>query len=211
MSYPGGTGENLGHYPAPPGGWETIDLSKIDWSTINLTAAYKDPSEQGHDKVDDTAASTHGSPFTFTSYYEVETVPGEVVNGTTPTGGLAGSSGWYKIALNSEQNVLCYNISLYNFRGDYSSPAFTATHIHEAARGQSGPPRIAFTNPADIGNGVRRSVGCQQGPFKTGIVQNGKDTAEGFHVRQIEQNPAGFFADTHSTLAVPGAVRGQLA
>ena len=33
----------------------------------------------------------------------------------------------------------------------------------------------------------------------------------GFKVAQIEDNPSAFMADVHSSLAVPGAVRGQLA
>ena len=47
------------------------------------------------------------------------------------------------------------------------------------------------------------------GPFTTGLIQNGKDTGEGFKLSQIVENPSGFFADVHSSLAVPGAVRGQ--
>ncbi|CAD0082890.1 unnamed protein product [Aureobasidium vineae] len=194
--YPKGTGENLHEYPPPTGGWESVDYTKG-----GAAALAKCPE----------APKMAGSPFTFTSYYEVKAVPGEVVNGTTPTGGLAGASGLFKIGINSESNLICYNIEIYNFRGEYQSPALTATHIHEAAKGASGPPRIAFPNPVDMGNGVRRSLGCLQGPFKTGVMANGKDTADGFHISQIEKNPAGFFADTHSSLAVPGAVRGQLA
>lgn len=40
-------------------------------------------------------------------------------------------------------------------------------------------------------------------------MANGQDTGTGFKVSQIEENPSGFFADVHSSLAVPGAVRGQ--
>jgi hypothetical protein len=191
--YPKGTGEGLHEYPPPPGGWGSVDYSKG-----GAAAPAKCP-------------EAVPSPFKFTSYYEVKATPDQVVNGTTPTGGLAGASGLFKIGINSELNLICYNIEIYGFRGEYQSPAATATHIHEAAKGASGPPRIAFPNPVDVGNGVRRSVGCQQGPFKTGLLANGKDTADGFHISQIEKNPAGFFADTHSSLAVPGAVRGQLA
>ena len=58
----------------------------------------------------------------------------------------------------------------------------------------------------------RISVGCLQGPFTTGVLNDaGVDTGAAFHVSQIEENPAGFFADVHSSLAVPGAVRGQIA
>jgi hypothetical protein len=162
IDYPKGTGENLPSYPAPPGGWGSVDYSKG-----GAAAPAKCPE----------APKMAGSPFTFTSYYEVKATPDQVVNGTTPTGGLAGASGLFKIGINSELNLICYNIEIYGFRGEYQSPAATATHIHEAAKGASGPPRIAFPNPVDVGNGVRRSVGCQQGPFKTGLLANGKDTA----------------------------------
>lgn len=151
--------------------------------------------------------------FDFTSTQLVKATPDQVVNGTTPTGGLSGASGTYNFGLNSQTDTICYNITLYGFRGEYQSPAATATHIHEAARGASGPPRIAFPNPKPVAgdNAVRNSVGCLTGPFKTGVLANGVDTGDGFKVANIEKNPAGFFADVHSSLAVPGAVRGQLA
>lgn len=72
------------------------------------------------------------------------------------------------------------NISVY-IRGNYSSPARTATHIHQAVKGRSGPPRIAFPNPQPLyGEGLeefswRYSLGCQRGPFTTGILVNGSE------------------------------------
>uniref|UniRef100_A0A8H7K3K1 CHRD domain-containing protein n=1 Tax=Bionectria ochroleuca TaxID=29856 RepID=A0A8H7K3K1_BIOOC len=151
------------------------------------------------------------SPFSFTSTYSLHATPEEVVDSNNAfTGGLAGASGVYKFGINSHDNIICYNITLSGFQGEYQSPAVSATHIHEAARGRAGPPRIAFPNPVEIGPSLRSSIGCIRGPFTTGVLANGKDTGEGFHVRQIEENPAGFFADVHSSLAVPGAVRGQL-
>ncbi|POS70985.1 hypothetical protein DHEL01_v210622 [Diaporthe helianthi] len=153
-----------------------------------------------------------GQVFQFSSTQAVTATPDQVVNGTTPTGGLPGASGTYNFGLNSQTDTICYNITLYGFRGEYQSPALTATHLHEAARGASGPPRIAFPNPQPLAGNkeVRNSVGCLTGPFKTGILANGVDTGAGFKVASIEKNPAGFFADVHSSLAVPGAVRGQL-
>ena len=98
-----------------------------------------------------------------------------------------------------------------NVAGTYQSPARTATHIHEAARGASGPPRLAFPNP--VGDDKKRvSVGCLTGPFTTGINgPNGQDTGMGFMVKRIEEDPAGFFADSHTNLFSLGVVRGQLA
>jgi hypothetical protein len=102
------------------------------------------------------------------------------------------------------------NITLKGVTGPYSSKAKTATHIHEAARGATGPPRIAIPDPVGDDK-IRRSVGCMTGPFTTGILANGVDTGTGFKLAQIEANPAGFFTDAHTALYVPGVVRGQLA
>merc|ERR1711988_1263159 len=104
-------------------------------------------------------------PFEFTSTYSVVATPDQVVDSNNnPTGGLAGAKGLYEYGINSKEDYICWNIVLENFRGDYQSPADTATHIHEAPKGKSGPPRLAFPNPA------------------------------------------AFFTDVHSSLAVPGAV-----
>lgn len=150
---------------------------------------------------------------TFTSMHQIEATPDQVVNGTEPTGGIAGASGQFNFGINSAVNMICYNITLRNFEGDFESPAHTATHIHEAVRGASGPPRIAFPNPEPVNGDVafRNSAGCLKGPFLTGVLVDGRDSGEGFEVSQIEANPAAFMADTHSSVALPGAVRGQLA
>lgn len=97
--------------------------------------------------------------------------------------------------------------------GPYDSPAVTATHIHEATEGQAGPPRIAFPNPEPADSGpevVKRSAGCLQGPFTTGIDADGADTGTGFTLAQIEANPTGFFTDSHTVVSTPGVVRAQL-
>lgn len=50
------------------------------------------------------------------------------------------------------------------------------------------------------------------GPFTTGLNgTDGKDTGTGFMVKQIEDDPAMFFADAHTNLFSLGVVRGQLA
>ena len=106
------------------------------------------------------------------------------------------------------------NITLTGVTGDYQSRANTATHIHEAAVGATGPPRIAFPDPLPVSDNpsvIRRSVGCLTGPFLTGVLAAGVDTGTGFTVKQIEADPAGFFTDSHTRRYVPGVVRGQLA
>ncbi|KAI4768139.1 hypothetical protein D6D17_06776 [Aureobasidium pullulans] len=188
--YPKGTGEDLHECTAPPGGWGSVDYSKGSAAT---PAKYPE------------AVS---SPSKLTSYYGVKATPDQIVNGTTPTGDFADTSSLFKVGIGSELNLICYNFEIYKFHGEYQSPAASATQIHEAAKGASGSPRIALPNLIYVGNGVRRSVGCQQSPFKTGLLANGKDTADGLHISLIEKNPAGIFADTQSSFAVPGAVRG---
>jgi len=159
-------------------------------------------------------SSTGKDPFDFTSTFDVLATPDQVVdNNNISTGGLKGAKGLYRFGLNSRENVICYNITLYNFQGEYQSPALTATHIHQAEKGKAGPPRIAFPNPQPVGTDgkVRRSVGCLAGPFRTAVPAAGPDSGAGFQVKQIEEDPKGYFADVHSSLAVAGAVRGQFA
>ncbi|WP_310889782.1 CHRD domain-containing protein [Clavibacter capsici] len=124
--------------------------------------------------------------------------------------GEPGATGRFDLRLDSTSNTICYDITLTGVTGEYQSPAKTATHIHQAAVGKAGPPRIAFPNPTDSGNGTRTSSGCMQGPFTTGVAPDGKDTGEGFTVAQIEADPSAFAADTHTASFTAGAVRGQL-
>ncbi|WP_150307420.1 CHRD domain-containing protein [Planctomonas psychrotolerans] len=151
-------------------------------------------------------------PETFTSAFTVMASPDEVVNSDgVLTPGQPGAMGQFDFRINSDEEIICYDITLTGVTGDYQSPAKTATHIHEAAAGQSGPPRIAFPNPVDDGTGTRTSSGCLQGPFTTGVTSPaGSDTGEGFSLAQIEANPAGFVGDAHTVEFVAGAVRGQL-
>jgi len=158
----------------------------------------------------------HSFPFDFTSTAMAWAGPDQVVNNSqVAVPGLPGGYGEFQFGLNSVQDVICYNITVY-IKGNYSSPAVTATHIHEAVRGRAGPPRIAFPNPIPI-NGEpldqfswRRSVGCLTGPFRTGVITNGSDTGTNFTVARLEQNLEGFFADTHTVEFPAGAIRGQI-
>lgn len=152
-------------------------------------------------------------PDSFTSAFTVNAGPDAVIaNDGTPTPGQPDATGTFQFRINSDLEIICYDITLTGVSGDYQSPADTATHIHEAAVGQPGPPRIAFPNPAPIGEGPRTSSGCLQGPFTTGV--NGPDgvtdTGTGFSLAQIEANPAGFTGDSHTTAFPAGVVRGQL-
>lgn len=197
--YPSSAGANLPSYPAPSGGWSSV--------------AYPPGTGAGASGKKDCPAQAP-SPFTFTSTYSLTATPGQVVNASNAfTGGLAGVVGYYNLGINSALDYICYDIKLVGFRGDYQSPAKTATHLHQAAAGKAGPPRLAFPNPVVSANdaNVRYSRGCLSAPYTTGVLANGTDTGAAFSAAQIERNPAAFFVDVHSSLAVAGAVRAQVA
>ncbi|PZA19623.1 hypothetical protein DMO24_19750 [Modestobacter versicolor] len=137
--------------------------------------------------------------------------PDMVINAEgAPTPGQPGATGSFMYRINSDLEVICYDITLTGVTPPYQSPAKTATHIHQGAAGKAGPPRVALPNPEDDGRGRLVSSGCLQGPFTTGIVANGADTGAGFSLAQIEADPAAFFTDSHTTAFAAGAVRGQL-
>lgn len=150
-------------------------------------------------------------PSSFTSAFTVMATPDQVINNDgVAAPGEPGASGQFTFRINSDSEIICYDITLTGVTGDYMSPAKTATHIHEAAVGQPGPPRIAFPNPAPVGDGPRTSSGCLQGPFTTGVLANGVDTGTDFSLAEIEANPAGFTGDSHTVTYAAGVVRGQL-
>ncbi|GAA5898690.1 CHRD domain-containing protein [Sporobolomyces salmoneus] len=160
------------------------------------------------------AMDLNSKVFDFSSTYVAYASPDQIINNNqTAVPGEEGASGVFKFGIVASEEVICYSIAV-EISGDYQSPANTATHIHEAPFGRAGPPRIAFPNPTGDSPidefGRRTSYGCLKGPFTTGVIANGADTAEGFSLSQIEANPPAFFADTHTSKFVAGAVRGQL-
>merc|ERR1712093_717820 len=175
-------------------------LSQGNWREPR---AYPPPPKGDDDEKDDEPE--------FTSRYHITAVGAEVRNGTVSVPGPADAVGYYNYGINSKTERICWEITLLNVAGTYLSLARTATHIHEAARGASGPPRLAFPNPQ--GDDKKRvSTGCMTVPFTTGLNgPNGQDTGIGFKLAQIEANPAGFFTDAHTNLFPLGVVRGQLA
>ncbi|GAA2076592.1 hypothetical protein GCM10009821_14880 [Aeromicrobium halocynthiae] len=154
-------------------------------------------------------------PSSFTGAYIVNATPDTIINNDGDSvPGKEGAEGTFLFFTSSTENIICWDISVTGLEDIYESPAKTATHIHEADAGEPGPPRIAFPDPepADSTDPAveRTSSGCAEGPFTTGLAPEGTDTGDGFTLDQIEANPAGFSADTHTADAVAGAVRGQL-
>lgn len=153
-----------------------------------------------------------GEPERFTSMLSSMATPDAVVDGEgNPAPGEPGATGRFDLRINSDEEIVCWDIVLSGVTPPFESPARTATHVHEANAGQPGPPRLAFPDPTDAGDGTMRSTGCMQGPFTTGLSNDdGVDTADGFSLAQIEANPTGFSVDTHTADYLPGTVRGQL-
>lgn len=149
-------------------------------------------------------------PDSFTSAFTVNATGDNIINGDGESVPGSDGTGTFTYMINSDEEIICYDLTTTDVEPPYESPAKTATHIHEAVAGQSGPPRLAFPNPEGDGP-TRTSSGCLQGPFTTGVEDDeGNDTGDGFTLSMIETNPANFFGDTHTAEFVPGAVRGQL-
>jgi hypothetical protein len=106
-----------------------------------------------------------------------------------PGPGDPDGSGIALIWLNQGQGTVCWFISV----EDITLPA-TAAHIHTGAAGVSNPPIVNLGAPGADGT----SAGC------TGDV-----SAE--LIRDIRQNPEGYYVNVHTSDFGPGAVRGQLA
>lgn len=152
-------------------------------------------------------------PETFTSEFTVDATPDMVVDAENqPVDGEEGATGTFGLRLNSDEEIICYDIEFSGVTEPFESSAETATHLHEAAEGEFGPPRVVFPDPQDQGDGTLVGSGCVQGPFTTGEedAEAGTDTGEGFTVAQIEESPENFYVDTHTADYPDGAVRGQL-
>lgn len=151
-------------------------------------------------------------PDSFTSMFTAEATPDTPVD---PDGesvpGEEGASGTFNLMINSDEEIVCWEITLDGVTPPYESPARTATHIHESPVGVQGPPRLSFPDPEEDDDGMLRSHGCVQGPFTTGLDDDDDvDTGEGFTLSQIEDDPEQFYGDTHTEEYPMGAVRGQL-
>jgi len=140
-------------------------------------------------------------PAPFTSMFTAMGTPDLVLDAdSVPTPGEPGATGTSNYRINSTDDIICYDITLPGVTPPFQSPARTATHIHEGAVGQAGPPRLAFPNPEGSGDPLT-SEGCTQGPITTGT---------GSTLDRIEADPAAFFTDSHAATFTAGALCGQL-
>ncbi|HEY3240611.1 MAG TPA: CHRD domain-containing protein [Acidimicrobiia bacterium] len=103
-----------------------------------------------------------------------------------PNKGPAGSSGTAKVDIDTDTNQVCYELTT---SGLSEQP--TAAHIHQGAKGTSGPVVIDFMVPT---NGMK---GCV--------------TSDATKVAAVTGDPGGHYVNIHTASYSAGAMRGQLA
>lgn len=93
-------------------------------------------------------------------------------------------TGFAQLTLNPGQETVCFDITVENI-----APA-TAAHIHRGGADVNGPVVVNFDVPS---NGL------------SGCVDADRDV-----IKEILQNPSGFYVNVHNADFPGGAVRGQL-
>jgi hypothetical protein len=171
--------------------------------------ASADQADDGHGGHDGHGAAAGPNlvdePASFSSSFSVGADADQV-----PPGGEPGATGTFDLRLDATSDTICFDIELRGVTPPYESPADTATHIHQGAVGEPGPPRVVFPDPELHDDGRLTSTGCIAGPFVTGIGPDaGGDHGDGFTVAQLEADPSAYYVDTHTTTYPDGAVRGQ--
>jgi hypothetical protein len=102
-----------------------------------------------------------------------------------PNKGPEGASGTAKVDINTDTNQVCYELTP---TGLTEQP--TNAHIHQGAKGASGPVFIDFAFPT---NGLKNCV-----------------TSDATKVAAVIADPAGYYVNIHTASYAAGAMRGQL-
>lgn len=109
---------------------------------------------------------------------------------TPPGGGDPDGTGTAELTLNAGQEEVCYELTWTNLDGTVQN-----AHIHEAPAGANGPPVVPlFLNQSFPGTG------------------NDSDcvAADRAVIREILNDPSGFYVNIHDDERPAGAIRGQL-
>jgi hypothetical protein len=102
-----------------------------------------------------------------------------------PGPGDPDGSGEVHITLNQGQGLVCFQLSV----ADIATA--TAAHIHRGPVGVAGPVVVGLTPPAS--------------GFSSGCVSADPDL-----IKDIRQNPEGYYVNVHNSAFPAGAIRGQL-
>ena len=103
-----------------------------------------------------------------------------------PTAGDPKASGMAHVQLDAAKNQVCYELMV----KDLAQP--TMAHIHKGGPTEAGPVALALTPPDPNGH----AKGCA--------------TADAALVKDLAQNPGGYYVNVHSATFKAGAIRGQL-
>ena len=103
-----------------------------------------------------------------------------------PNPGDPDGAGHATFRINVGQKQVCYDLMVEKIA------AATMAHIHKGGPDAAGPPVVTLTTPGADG----KAKGCA--------------TADEAVVKDIMQNPAGYYVNVHNAEFRPGAIRGQL-
>ncbi len=106
---------------------------------------------------------------------------------TITLSGPGAGSGQATVTIDDERNAVCYDLTV------TLNPPANAAHIHRGAAGASGPVVVPFDAPSG-----GSASGC-------------REDVDPALVREILDNPAGFYVNVHNPQFPAGALRGQLA
>jgi hypothetical protein len=110
----------------------------------------------------------------------------EVCEGDTCGGDATGTA---EIEINSDENQICYDISLEGVEN------VKAAHIHSGTEDEAGPVLVNLEYPEGEDGGADKCV--------DGVSES--------DLEDISEEPANFYVNVHSEQYPDGAVRGQLA
>lgn len=110
----------------------------------------------------------------------------EVCDGDTCGGDGTGTA---EVEINSDENQICYDISLEGVEN------VKAAHIHTGTEDEAGPVLVNLEYPEGEDDGADQCV--------DGVGES--------DLEDISEEPAGFYVNVHSEQYPDGAVRGQLA
>lgn len=150
-----------------------------------------------------TTGTQVSEPGSFTSNFSVAADASQVPEQDDGSRGEPRATGTSTLRLNSDDDIICHDITLRGVTPPFESPAPTATHIHDGPAGMAGPAVWLFPNPEMGADGTLRTTGCLQGAFTA------DGNGMGFAVADIEAGPTGYYVDNHTGSFAPGAVRGQ--
>jgi len=108
------------------------------------------------------------------------------------------ATGSAHVTLNQGQGEVCFEIEASGFTSD-----ILFAHIHIAPVEMPGPVVVTLFDPGAPGPDVTL-------PADTGFFSDCVEGVDGDLIKDIRQNPAGYYINIHTTMNPAGEIRGQL-